>query len=217
VRATAPRPRNRSVRLSAEWEGVGDDGYTVDPTTLQETAKGINDTIGALKGLGMDEKAEVGRGFGNLSMTGMQVGHQGLQQGFADFADRWSWGVRALVQDGNQYASLLGVSAGTYNDMEQYAVGLLKDAVNSVVGDPHASDQQVQGESFGQILARTATPDYSAASWRQTGQDAAATWSAEGRDVLNGPMGLDQTVADATGHGHALSQAEDSLFGDGQQ
>ena len=39
------------------------DGFTVDRAALLETAQGINDTIGALEGLGFDEEAEVGRGF----------------------------------------------------------------------------------------------------------------------------------------------------------
>jgi hypothetical protein len=188
------------------------DGYTVDPAKLQEAAKGINDTIGALKGLGIDEEAEAGRGFGSLSLRGMQVGHQGLQQAFDGFCDRWSWGVRTLVQDGNQFAQRLGLSAGTYNDMEQYGVGVLKDAVNTVAGDPHATSQQVENESLSQIVA-AAKPDYSAKSWEKTGQDAAATWKAEGRDVMAGPDGLIGTAFDAAGQGQQFDQLQNNTFG----
>jgi hypothetical protein len=38
-------------------------GFTVNRAALIETAQGINETIGALKGLGFDEEAEVGRAF----------------------------------------------------------------------------------------------------------------------------------------------------------
>jgi hypothetical protein len=36
------------------------DGFSVDRAALSETAQGINNTIGALKGLGLDETAELG-------------------------------------------------------------------------------------------------------------------------------------------------------------
>jgi hypothetical protein len=54
-------------------------GFGLDPAALQETADGINATISELKTLGIDEGAELGRGFSGLSLTGMQVGHAGLQ------------------------------------------------------------------------------------------------------------------------------------------
>jgi hypothetical protein len=69
-------------------------GLTVNRAALIETAQGINETIGALTGLGFDEEAEVGRGFSGLSLSGLQVGDAGLQSAFAGFCDRWSWGVR---------------------------------------------------------------------------------------------------------------------------
>ena len=163
-------------------------GFEVDPALLQEAAQGISDTIAELKTLGLAEQADVGRGFESLSLRGLQVGHQGLHQAFSEFCDRWSWGVRTLVNDGNEIAQRLGLSAGTYHDVEQYTVGVLKDAVNALVGDPHAANQQVEHESFGQILASD-TPDYSAQSWHRAGQDMAATWTAEGRDLRAGDLG----------------------------
>ena len=188
------------------------DGYQVDPTLLQEAAQGINDTIGELKTLGISEAAEVGRGFSGLSLRGLQVGHQGLQGAFSSFCDRWSWGVRTLVQDGSEFAQRLGLSAGTYNDMEQYAIGVFKDAANSVAGDPHASDQQVENESWSQMMNKD-MPDYSAKSWQQAGHDMANTWKQEGRDVMAGQYGINKTIADATGFGPQFDQAENQVFG----
>jgi len=103
------------------------DGFTVDRAALLETAQGINDTIGALEGLGFDEEAETGRGFSGLALSGLQAGYAGLQSAFAGFCDRWSWGVRALVQDGNQFAQRLGLSAGMYADAEQPIIGSVKN------------------------------------------------------------------------------------------
>jgi hypothetical protein len=54
---------------------------------------------------------------------------------FGSFCDRWSWGVRALVQDGNQFAERLGLSAGLYNDVENQVTGAIKELVVAGVGD----------------------------------------------------------------------------------
>lgn len=79
-------------------------GYQVDPALLREAAQGINDTISALKSVGISEAADVGRGFSGLELTGLQAGSQDVRQAFSGFCERWSWGVRALVRDGNEIA-----------------------------------------------------------------------------------------------------------------
>jgi hypothetical protein len=116
------------------------DGFTVDRAALRATAQGISDTIGALGQLGFSEEAGVGRGFSGLALSGLQVGDAGLQGAFSGFCDRWSWGVRSLVQDGNEIAARLGLNAGVYADAEQYVVGTLKDVTDAAMGDPHVSD-----------------------------------------------------------------------------
>lgn len=161
-------------------------GFTVDRAALRETAQGINDTIGALGKLGFAEEAEIGQGFSGLSLTGLQVGDAGLQSAFAGFCDRWSWGVRALVQDGNQIARRLGLNAGMYADAEQSIVGSLKDLVDAGIGDPHLSDAQVAQGSWAQAegLAPGQEPnDFSSAAWRQAGTEMGQTWRAEGHDL----------------------------------
>jgi hypothetical protein len=153
----------------------------------------------------------------------MQVGHAGLQATFGEFCDRWSWGVRTLVQDGNVIARNLDLTAGVYYDAEQYASGTFKDLVSDGMGDPHLSDSQVEGMSWSQVgsdnpINDILHPDYSAQSWDQAGQDMASTWKNEGRDVANGPFGLVATAADATGQGQRLQDLENSAFGPaGQQ
>ena len=187
-------------------------GYNVTLQALTLAAKGINDTIAELKTLGMDEEAEIGRGFSGLALRGMQVGHQGLEQAFGQFCERWSWGVRTLVQDANQIALNLGLSAGVYYDAEQYGIGVAKDVTSDMMGNPHLSDQQVEGRSWDQMFGDL-RPDYSAQSFEQAGQDAKQTWQAEGRDLVEGPMGVNKKIADATGRGQAFTQAEDEAFG----
>ena len=124
------------------------DGFSVDQAALNATAQGINNTIGALKGLGIDETGEEGRGFSLLSLTGLQAGQADLASAFGDFCDRWSWGVRSLVQDGNQFAARLGLSAGVYYDTEQYLTGVAKNVTVAVAGDPHLTDGQAAQASW---------------------------------------------------------------------
>jgi hypothetical protein len=78
------------------------DGYAVDRAALAETAQGLNGVIGQLKGLGLSETGDVGRGFSELALSGLQAGNEDVASAFGSFCDRWSWGVRTLVQDGNQ-------------------------------------------------------------------------------------------------------------------
>lgn len=188
------------------------EGYTVDPALLQEATNGIKGTIDELKTLGITEEAETGRGFGGLALRGLQVGHPGLQQALSGFCDRWSWGVRTLVQDSNEIARRMGLTAGAYYDQEQYTIGMLKEAFNAVGGDPNASATQVEGESFGQIAASN-SPDYSAGSFDKADQHMAATWKAEGRGVVEGPLGLNKDLVEVTGNGQAFTRLEDQLFG----
>lgn len=193
-------------------------GYSVSPDLLKKTAQGINDTLGELKSVGMAEGADAGRGFSQLQLRGMQVGHQGLEQAFQQFCDRWSWGVRTLAQDGNHIAQQLNLSAGSYQDMEQYASGALKDVMADAMGNPHTTDDQVEKESWGQVAAdnpinQALHPDLSARSWEKTGQDAAQTWKNEARDVAEGQFGINKHLADALGQGQQFTQAENEAFG----
>jgi hypothetical protein len=167
-------------------------GFTVDRAALRETAQGINDTIDALEGLGFNEEAEVGRGFSGLGLSGLQVGDAGLQSAFAGFCDRWSWGVRTLVQDGNQIAQRLGLNAGMYADAEQSVIGSLKDLVDAGVGDPHLSDSQVAQGSWTQaegLAPGQAPDDLSSAAWRRAGAQMGQTWQAERHDAAKSLTG----------------------------
>lgn len=178
-------------------------GFSVDRAALNETAQGINDTIGALKGLGFSETAEVGRGFSGLSLSGLQAGHADLAGAFGDFCDRWSWGVRSLVQDGSQFAARLGVSAGVYADTEKYLTGVARNVTAALAGDPHMTDGQAAQASWSQDAAAVAgaqTPGGDM-TWSQAGQSAAQQWTQVAHDELNGPGGVYRDIADATGHG----------------
>ena len=163
------------------------DGFAVDRAALAETAKGLNDVIGALSGLGLNETGEVGRGFSELALTGLEAGDSDLASAFGDFCDRWSWGVRTLVQDGNQFAVRLGLSAGMYNDVENQLTGAAKDVVVAVAGDPHVTDGQAAAASWSTDAAMVtgAQTQGGEMTWGQAGQAVQQQWQAVGTDALN--------------------------------
>jgi hypothetical protein len=176
------------------------DGFAVDRAALAETAQGLNNVIGGLKGLGFDETADVGRGFSGLALSGLQAGEGNLASAFGNFCDRWSWGVRALVQDGNQFAERLGLTAGLYNDVENELTGAIKDVVVAGVGDPHMTDQQAASASWSQdaaLVTRAQTPggdmtpgqglEAMKRQWEGVGQTAMDTPQAKAvKDLLGG-------------------------------
>ena len=185
------------------------DGFAVDRAALRQTAQGVNDTITALKGLGLDETAAAGRGFAGVSLSGLQAGQAELASAFGGFCDRWSWGVRALVQDGNQFAARLGLAAGVYNETEQYLTGVAKNVTVAVAGDPHTSDAQAARDSWGQDAAGVSgrPAPGSGTTWAQARQQAKQQWSEVGRDELKVPeavlhrlrSAIDGAVDGATG------------------
>jgi len=134
--------------------GVGaDGGFQVDYGLLAEAAKGINGVISQLSDLGIAETGEEGRGFALLGLDAEGLGVPALSSAFSGFTGRWSWGVRTLVQDGNQFGQRLGLAAGVYADTERYLSGVAKVAVNAAWGDPYLSNKQAESESYGKIFS----------------------------------------------------------------
>lgn len=165
------------------------DGFAVDRAALNDTARGLNEVIGQLKSLGLSESGDVGRGFSELALSGSQAGDGNLAGAFSDFCDRWSWGVRALVRDGSQFAQRLGLSAGTYGDAEGEAIGALKDLTASVAGDPHLTAQRAESASWSTdtaMLTMTPTPE-----GEMTPRDGLRAmrqqWEDAGESALNSP------------------------------
>ena len=152
--------------------GEGSD-LNVPPAALADIAKGINLAHAELKDLGMIGEASVGRGFSDLALSGMELGHTGLTDQFQTFCDRWEWGVRALTLRGNGFAQGVGLSAGSFAEQEQYVKDSIKIGVNSLNGNPHLTEEEVKGMSWDKISTQSAFDG--------------ATWSP--RVLLRGPEG----------------------------
>ena len=194
---------------------MGDMDLQVPKETIDRLTKGIRAAIGELKEIHDPTGAETGKGFDSLAMTGMEAGHHGLSVDFEDFAEQWEWGVRALIQDANQLAARLGLAAGLLWEEDQYWAGTLKVGLNSLVGNPHATEDEVQKQSWTDIATPDA-PDWSADSWRQAGDEMGQTWKDTGRsltedgigglqnDVMNNAAGISDEEAE---------RARDQVFG----
>ena len=124
-------------------------------------AEGINKALSELDSLGTVKGwAGAGRGFTGLEMDGKDAGDDHLGAMLHTFCERWQWGVRALIDEGNAFAEAMGLAAGTFHQTDDYVKDSLKIAYNSVVGDPFASNDQVAGESLDQINHSVMTTGY---------------------------------------------------------
>lgn len=172
--------------------GGGD--LDVGREAVAQVTAGLRGVIGELKSVGDATGAVQGSGFASMALSGMEAGGAGLAEAFEGFCERWEWGVRALVQDANQLAERLGLSAGLVWEEDRYRAGTFKVAVNALspTGNPHADEEEIAGQGWGEILTPDA-PEYSAASFDRAGEDIARTWQDTGRSVLTEGQGGAQT------------------------
>ncbi|WP_067651605.1 hypothetical protein [Nocardia harenae] len=183
-----------------------------DPVALQQTAQGITGMIGVLTDLGIKETAASGRGFSLLTMAPLEAGSAEVQESFENYCSRWSWGVRSLVQAGNEIAVALGLAAGRYHMMESKTSDMFKTMWTHTMGNPHLTRDEIEQRSWEETLAdnpvnQVLNADYS----RESFEDAAVTvdrnWrvvqevgpqAAANLSVLGNPL-LVPVVSDATG------------------
>ncbi|MFJ8668035.1 hypothetical protein [Streptomyces sp. NPDC093600] len=129
---------------------------------LELIAQGIDKAHGELKDLTVGQAAITGRGFSELALSGVQLGHQGLAEQFETFCSRWGWGVRDLMRRANQLTAGLGVSAGAFHEQERYVKDTFKIVVNAGNGNPHLSEDEVTRKSWDEINRQSV---YDGADW----------------------------------------------------
>ncbi|MFF9691477.1 hypothetical protein [Streptomyces sp. NPDC014623] len=189
--------------------GSGAEDLNVDRASVQQITSGLRAAVAELREVGDGTGAVLGKGLSDLSMTGMEAGHHGLSVDFEDFCERWEWGVRALVQDANAIAAKLGLAAGILWEEDQYVQGTMKVVVNAAVGNPHASEDEIVKQNWGDVFTPDyLSPDYSAESFERAADEAGQTWKDTGRalltegnggrqaDQLNDLLGVDQEAFD---------------------
>ncbi|WSQ11533.1 hypothetical protein OG604_29425 [Streptomyces sp. NBC_01231] len=198
-------------------------GKDIQAAGLDAIAKGINLTLGELKELGTDSFAGQGRGFSELELSGLDLGHEGLKSAFTSFCERWEWGVRALVNEGNVFADNVGLAAGTLYETDQYVEGFLKIGANSLGGNPYASEDEVSQMGWGEIagsgLDSMKNPDYSRESFEEAWANSKQGWMDASRDVMtsqgmSGPIPSPLNYQRATGANDEQYEAMmDAAFG----
>ncbi|MFF7091736.1 hypothetical protein ACFY9A_04960 [Streptomyces rubradiris] len=150
-------------------------------------AKGLTDALGELKELGMVGEAGAGRGFSDIALSGLELGHEGLTSAFKSFCERWEWGVRSLVNEGNGFAMKTGLAAGTYYETDKYVEGTFKIVENAAIGNPYASEEEVEKMGWGEIAKSGAyggDVDYSKESFERAWENSEQGWKDAGRDVM---------------------------------
>ncbi|MER6260958.1 hypothetical protein ABT270_22125 [Streptomyces sp900105245] len=163
----------------------GDKDLQTDGLAL--IAKGLTDALAELKELGMVGSAGAGRGFSDIALSGMELGHEGLTGEFTSFCERWEWGVRSLVEEGNGFALKTGLAAGTYYETDQYVSGSVKVVENAAVGNPYASEEEVERMGYGDIVKSGpwgGDVDYSKESFEQAWANSKQNWKDTGRDLV---------------------------------
>lgn len=188
----------------------------VTPDGLRQAADGLNGVIAELQSVGTAADGTIGRGFSELALSGLDMGHEGLTASFNGFCDRWEWGVRTLVQDASEFARRLGLAAGTYEVEDRYVQGKMKAAVGAAMGDPNRPEGDSEKTSWKQTLSDNLVsdvlqPDYSEHSFEQSQTDVEEAWKTGLHDAVSGsPAGW---AARLTGHGQELRRHEDEWFG----
>ncbi|MFJ6047373.1 hypothetical protein [Streptomyces sp. NPDC092307] len=200
------------------------DGADVDVSkqALGQIAKGITDTLGELEELGMVGSASMGRGFSDLALSGMESGNDALTASMKTFCERWEWGVRALVQQGNRFAFDVGLSAGVMHEQDQYIQGSFKVLTNSAMGNPYASEKDVIEKDWGEVLSDNAytqirDADYSEESFDRARENSKEAWKGAVRDVNSSDVFLGNQIIDATGLRDEVDGAVDDWVGPAPQ
>ncbi|CAM5472364.1 hypothetical protein [Streptomyces narbonensis] len=152
---------------------------------LAAIAKGIDLAHAELKELGFTGVASTGRGFSDLALSGLELGHSGLTAEFETFCNRWEWGVRTLTLKGNGFAQGVGLSAGSFAEQEQYIKDSIKVGVNSLNGNPHLSEDEVKKMSWETVRDQHAWDDanWDPESFSDAHQEVKQTWQNTTYDV----------------------------------
>ncbi|MBR7676870.1 hypothetical protein KDA82_28470 [Streptomyces daliensis] len=189
----------------------------VSEKSLKAITKGLRAAIGELKeldGFASESASLRGAGFSSMAMTGLEAGDGALADSFEGFCERWEWGVRALVGEANVLAEKLGLAAGMVWEQDAYWAGTWKVGLNSLVGNPYASEDDVAGQSYSAIIEPDApeTPAQQKAALSAMGQE----WKDTGRSLSSEGLGGARTdfVLDRAGiPEEARERALDDTFG----
>lgn len=151
-------------------------GFGVDLNALAEAERGVRDAVAELNemygwGGGEANVGAEGRGLEHLheSATPDTVGHDGLSGALALFVEKWTWGVKFLVEDGVDCADALRDTRSVYEKADDAAATAVKRVLHVFGGNPVEDADAWDNKDWSQIRGETA-PDWSAESARHAEQ-----------------------------------------------
>ncbi|MFD8895489.1 hypothetical protein ACFVZ8_15880 [Streptomyces sp. NPDC059558] len=196
------------------------DGADLDVSkqALEQIGKGITDSLAELKELGSVGMASMGGGFSELGLSGIETGHEGLTATLDTFCERWGWGVRSLVQQGNAFAVKVGLSAGAMYEQDHYIQGSFKVVANAALGNPYATEQDVIDKNWGGVLSdnpltQIRDADYSPASFTRAAENGNDAWKSAVRDVSSSDILLSNQLIDTVGLRDEMDAVVDGTVG----
>ncbi|WP_079405220.1 hypothetical protein [Streptomyces sp. 3211] len=196
------------------------DGADLDVSkqALGQIAKGITDSLAELKELGSVGMASMGGGFSELGLSGIETGHEGLTATLDTFCERWGWGVRSLVQQGNAFAMKVGLSTGAMYEQDHYIQGSFKAVANAALGNPYATERDIIDKNWGEVLSdnpitQIRDADYSPESFTRATENDNDAWKSAVRDVSSSDILLSNQLIDAAGLRDELDAVVDGTVG----
>jgi hypothetical protein len=166
-------------------------GYKFDPAAAKQVEQGLKAATAELEETGyFSITAQQGHGFQFLMMSGMEMGSGELADVFGQFCGRWGLAIHGKMQDLNDIAQRLGLSAGLYHEQEQYVNDTLKEvAVTAGSYNPQqgvAEGEKAGEKSWGEVwdgVKPRAEGDLSAPDWGEMGDQ----WGQVGEDFQTSP------------------------------
>lgn len=196
------------------------DGAELDVSkqALALIAQGITASLAELKELGSVGTASMGGGFTDLALSGTDTGHEGLASTLGTFCERWGWGVRSLVQQGNAFARNVGLSAGAMYEQDQYIQGSFKVVANAALSNPYAEEKDIIAKDWSAVLSdnpitQIKNADYRPESFERASENGNEAWKSAVRDLNSSDILLPNQIIDAVGLRDEADEAVDDMVG----
>ncbi|MFD7782286.1 hypothetical protein ACFV4Q_04215 [Streptomyces nojiriensis] len=179
----------------------GSPDLDLDPVAVRNIQDGLRSAVGELREFAMGTSAVAGGGMGQLALTGMEAGHPAVAAALEGFCERWDMGVASLFVVTSGLAERLGIGAGSVWEQDQYLKGTFKVVVNAGIGNPHASNDEVEKKSLEAVLSDHAFKRETPEQARQAREDFDRTWADTKKGLLNEGLvgGMLEEVAEAQG------------------
>ncbi|MEV7442513.1 hypothetical protein AB0O22_15335 [Streptomyces sp. NPDC091204] len=118
----------------------------------------------------------------------------------------------------NAFAANVGLSAGVLHEQDQYVQGTFKVVTNAAWGNPYASEGDITGKGWGEVLAdnpytEIRDADHSKESYEQASRESKDAWRSAIHDVNSSDILLSNQIIDAAGLRDEMDQVVEDVAG----